>query len=193
MTDLGRLDPASTAVLLMDFQNDIVGGFDGAGGAMTAAARVAAAARAAGAPVIYVVVAFRPGYPEIASSNATFSGLKSAGRMLLGTDGVAVHASVAPKAGEVTVVKHRVGAFSDTDLAAVLRGCNARTLVLTGVATSGVVLSTLRHAADQDYRCIVVRDACADRDDEVHRVLLDKVFPRQATVTTSGEIQFAAR
>jgi nicotinamidase-related amidase len=49
------------------------------------------------------------------------------------------------------------------------------------------VLSTLRQAADLDYRLVVLEDACADRDEEVHRVLTGKVFPRQAVVTTTGE------
>jgi len=62
-----------------------------------------------------------------------------------------------------------------------------RTLVLAGIATSGVVLSTLRQAADLDYGLVVLRDACADADEEVHRVLLDKVFARQADVLTVDE------
>jgi nicotinamidase-related amidase len=55
-------------------------------------------------------------------------------------------------------------------------------LVLAGIATSGVVLSTLRQAADLDYRLTVLADGCLDADPEVHRVLLEKVFPRQAEV-----------
>ena len=58
---------------------------------------------------------------------------------------------------------------------------------IKGIATSGVVLSTLRQAADLDYRLIVLSDACADRDPEVHRVLLEKVLPRQALVTETDE------
>jgi nicotinamidase-related amidase len=55
-------------------------------------------------------------------------------------------------------------------------------LVLCGIATSGVVLSTLREAADKDYQLTVFADGCADADEEVHRVLLSKVFPRQAEI-----------
>jgi nicotinamidase-related amidase len=58
-------------------------------------------------------------------------------------------------------------------------------LILTGIATSGVVLSTVRQAADADYRLTVVGDCCLDSDAEVHSVLIGKVFPRQATVTTA--------
>lgn len=69
----------------------------------------------------------------------------------------------------------------------ILRAQRVQTLVLAGIATSGVVLSTLRQAADMDYRLVVLRDGCADADEEVHRVLLDKVFPRQADVRTVDE------
>jgi nicotinamidase-related amidase len=81
-----------------------------------------------------------------------------------------------------------VSAFAGTDLETVLRAREVDTLILFGIATSGVVLSTIRHAADADYRMIVVGDCCLDRDDEVHRCLVEKVFPRQATVVTSDEI-----
>ncbi len=69
-----------------------------------------------------------------------------------------------------------------------MRASGIDTLVLTGLATSGVVLSTVRHAADADYRLFVVEDCCADRDDEVHRILMEKVFPRQATVIQSSDL-----
>jgi len=69
----------------------------------------------------------------------------------------------------------------------VLRGLDVDTMVLTGIATSGVVLSTLRQAADLDYRLVVLADGCLDADPEVHRVLTEKVFPRQADVTTVDE------
>jgi nicotinamidase-related amidase len=63
----------------------------------------------------------------------------------------------------------------------------ATSLVLAGIATSGVVLSTLRMAADLDFGLTVLSDACADGYPEVHRVLLEKVFPRQADVVTTAE------
>jgi nicotinamidase-related amidase len=83
---------------------------------------------------------------------------------------------------DVVVTKHRVSAFAGTDLDMILRANHIETLVLAGIATSGVVLSTVRHAADADYRIIIVEDCCADRDPEVHRVLTEKVFARQTTV-----------
>jgi nicotinamidase-related amidase len=70
----------------------------------------------------------------------------------------------------------------------VLRANGVETLVLAGIATSGVVASTIRHAADADYRLVVVSDCCADPDPEVHRVLTEKVFGRPATVTTAETV-----
>jgi nicotinamidase-related amidase len=85
------------------------------------------------------------------------------------------------------VVKKRVSAFTGSDLEVLLRSAGVDHLVLAGIATSGVVLSTVREAADRDYRLTVLADACADNDPEVHRVLVEKVFPRQAEVTVVAD------
>jgi len=55
-------------------------------------------------------------------------------------------------------------------------------------ATSGIVLSTARQAMDLDFQCIVVPDACADLDDEVHRVLCDKVFAKHNQIVAAAEL-----
>jgi nicotinamidase-related amidase len=80
-----------------------------------------------------------------------------------------------------------VSAFSGSDLDVLLRASNVDSLVLCGIATSGVVLSTIRQAADLDYSLTVLSDACLDADPEVHDVLMRKVFVRQATVLTTRE------
>lgn len=183
------IDRARTALLLMDFQTEVLAMFgERAAPALARAAELRAAARAAGLPVVYVTVGFRPGYPEVSPRNASFAALAQGTRFVLTTPGADVAPALRPEAGDVVVVKHRVSAFAGTDLEIVLRAKAIDTLILSGVATSGVVLSTLRHAADADYRALVVEDACADRDDEVHRVLTGKVFPRQATVITTAEV-----
>ncbi len=173
----------------MDYQKDIVGAYPEAlRNELLAKARIVLArARHEGIPVIYVVVRFREGYPEISSHDIARRGIRDSGRLREGTSGAEIHPSVAPQPGEVVVTKRRTGPFSTSDLAAVLNAQGIKTLVLMGVATSGVVLSTVRWAADIDYQIIVLADCCADQDEEVHRVLTGKVFPRQATVVTSRE------
>jgi nicotinamidase-related amidase len=91
------------------------------------------------------------------------------------------------------VTKRRVGSFSTTDLESILRAKSITTLVMFGISTSGVVLSTVRWAADMDYQIIVASDACADIDDEVHRILTEKVFPGQAAVVTAQVLAKALR
>ncbi len=195
MAEALTIDREHTAVLIMDYQNDIVSGVTANyPHLLDRAAAVVRGARQAGVPVIYVVVRFRPGYPEVSARNKLFSGLKAAGRLAEGTPGAEIHAQVAPQPGDVIVTKRRVGAFSTTDMESVLRAYNVTSLVLLGIATSGVVLSTVRWAADADYDMIVLEDCCADMDDEVHRVLTQKVFPRQTTVVqTQAYIQALAR
>jgi nicotinamidase-related amidase len=183
------LDPKTTAFLFMDFQNGIVPALgDRADEVLRPALAVLEAARASGAPVVFVRVAFRAGYPEVSSRNLSGAALKGSGRLVLDAPDAQIIDAMAPRPTEPMVVKHRVGPFGGTDLAPILRAHAVDTLVLLGIATSGVVLSAVRHAADEDYRLVVVEDACADRDPEVHRVLMEKVFPRQATVARSEAV-----
>jgi len=174
-------------LLVMDFQEGIVERL-GSPSVIDAAARAVRAARASEIPVMFVRVGFRPGYPEVAHDNATFNAVKQVGEtMTQDHPATQVHSALEPLSHEPVVVKRRVSAFSGSDLDVLLRAAGADTLVLAGIATSGVVLSTLRQAADLDYRLTVLEDACADRDPEVHRVLTEKVFPHQARVTTADE------
>jgi nicotinamidase-related amidase len=87
----------------------------------------------------------------------------------------------------VIVSKRRVSAFSGSDLDVVLRSGGITSLVLAGIATSGVVLSTLRQAADLDYGLTVLADGYLDADPEVHRILVGKVFTRQADAVSIAD------
>ena len=189
------LEPAKTALLLMDFQNMIVGMVGDQGPALLERAQKArAAARAAGMAVMHVRVAFDDaGYAAISPRNKGFSAL--GGRRVL-TDGspeAAIHSALTPAADEEVFTKTRVGALSTTNLEARLKARGIDTLVLTGIATSGCVLSTLRDDADRDYRMLVIGDCCGDADAEVHRVLTEKVFLRQADVITLEDFIGATR
>jgi nicotinamidase-related amidase len=114
-----------------------------------------------------------------------FSGIASrAGTVVAPEEAMQIHESVQPRPDEPIVTKLRVSAFAGSDLEVLLRSNQIDTLILSGIATSGVVLSTLREAADKDFALTVLSDACIDTDPEVHRILTEKVFPHQAEVVS---------
>lgn len=178
----------TTALLLMDFQNGIAGRTEYQP-AVAAAEEALASARSQGMPVIFVRVGFRPGFPEVAESNLRFSSAKRSNNpgMYQDSDGTQILDSMRPRPEEPVVLKKRISAFAGSDLQLLLRGLEVDSLVMAGVSTSGVVLSTLRYASDLDFRLTVLSDACADSDPEVHRVLTQKVFPVQAEVMTTEQ------
>jgi nicotinamidase-related amidase len=177
----------NTALLVMDMQLGILPRLPGAELLLVKMSKAIAAAREKQIPVIYVVVGFRQGAPEVSMNNKSFGAGKEQFAHMDMTQFMTVHPDIAPTDGEVTVTKRRVSAFTGSDLEVVLRAFEVKHLVLTGIATSGVVLSTLREAADKDYKLTVIEDCCGDSDEEVHRVLTTKVFPRQAEVITLEE------
>jgi len=172
----------NTALLVMDMQAGTLGTLRDTGALIGNVAKAIANARDKKITVIYVTVGFRQGMPEINMNNKSFAAAKERFGGVNMDEFMKIHQDIAPLPGEVTVVKRRISAFTGSDLEVVLRASGTRHLVLTGIATSGVVLSTIREAADKDYRLTVLADCCADGDEEVHRVLTTKVFPRQANV-----------
>jgi nicotinamidase-related amidase len=176
------------ALLVMDVQEGIVTRYAQAGDVLKPISAAIRAARAVAIPVIYVKVAFRPGFPEISPRNKSFSATRQQQSSLSAAiTTMEIHPAIAPEPTDIVVTKRRVSAFSGSDLEVVLRAQDITHLVLCGIATSGVVLSTLREAADKDYQLTVLADCCVDSDEEVQRVLLSKVFPRQAEVVQSSE------
>lgn len=178
----GSMTMTKSALLVMDVQQAITGRVSD-DGYLPRLAGALAAARGAGIPVMYVVIGFRSGHPETSKANKSFAALPP-GAFTEDDPGAAIHPAVAPEPGEAVITKKRVSAFTGSDLRLLLRSAEIDHLILTGIATSGVVLSTLREAADLDYRLTVLSDGCVDSDAEVHQVLTGKVFPRQAEVTT---------
>ncbi|HEY4218700.1 MAG TPA: isochorismatase family cysteine hydrolase [Gemmatimonadaceae bacterium] len=172
-----------TALLVMDVQQGILDRLPN-GDAYVATVRAAVdAAHARHIPVIHVVVGFRAGMPEVSKRNKSFSALQTGAYPGL----IDPKPAITPTGDDIVVTKRRVSAFAGSDLEVLLRGREIGHLVLTGIATSGVVLSTLREAADKDFEITVLSDLCLDFDAEVHQVLVEKVFPRQANVITSQE------
>ncbi len=168
----------------MDVQGPILGGLANKEEYLKRVQTAVDAAHAKNIPVIYVVVGFRSGTPEFNPSNKGLRTMRDAGMV----DSLIDPAPALPLAeADTLVIKRRVSAFSGSDLEVILRSKSISRLVLAGISTSGVVLSTLREAVDKDYALTVLSDLCADRDNEVHRVLTEKVFPRHADVVSSAE------
>lgn len=174
----------NTALLLMDMQNAIAGRFAENGETLLPFQKALEAARRHDIPVIFVRLAFREDYPEVSPRNKMFSMISNSGwgPMTESDFATQILDSLRPEPGEPIVTKVRVSAFSGSSLEVILRSRQIDTLILSGITTSGVVLSTLREAADRDFALTVLSDACLDADSEVHRVLMEKVFPRQANV-----------
>ena len=168
MTQQVAIDREKAVVLIMDFQQRIVNNVASEPDSVVSnAALVLDGARQAGIPVIYVVHrggAFADYAPD-----------------------VELHEGVTPAEGETVITKVRPGPFSTTALDVNLREMGKDTLIVMGVATSGCVLSAVRWAVDVNYKFIVVADACSDADPEVHRVLTEKVYPRQGAVMTAEQ------
>ncbi|MFD6160958.1 cysteine hydrolase [Nocardia sp. NPDC060256] len=177
-----------TLLLSMDFQLGLLEQLPTAAADAAVTTRlVLSAARRAGIQVGHVVAGFRPGYPELAPWNTAFAGIAEAGRLVAGGPDTAIHPALAPVGPEFVITKSRVSAFGATDLDRILRSREITTLVLVGVATSGVVLATLLDAFDRDYRVVVLRDCTADADKQIHHALTERIFPRYSRVLYSDE------
>lgn len=135
-------------------------------------------------PVIFIKPNFRSGAPEINERNKFFAKIKP---MVENAPPETFDASIAPQDNDMVIGKFRISAFSGNELEIILRTQGIEQLVLTGLATSGAVLTTVRDAADRDYQITVLSDACFDHDPEVHDVLMQKIFPSQASVMTVAE------
>lgn len=187
-TQLPTISISSTALLYMDFQVDICAHYPHAEALIARAGEVLEKVRSKGVVVGHVRVAFEESdYQAIPERNKAFSTLGAIKRFPAAAPDSQIVAELAPVDGEISVRKTRVGAMSTTNLEEQLQGKGIDTLVLAGIATSGVVLSTVRAGADKDFRILVLSDLCLDADPQVHQVLIEKVFPRQAWVMSSED------
>jgi nicotinamidase-related amidase len=188
-TTTPTLVPDRTALLLMDYQNAVLGFVPEPEQVLDRARAALDWARANQVQVVYVRVAFSAeDHASVPGHSKAFAPVAANSFLLDGSPEAALHDSFDVQDGDIQVRKTRFGAFSTTELYRDLRAKGVDTLVVAGISTSGVVLSTLRDAADQDYRLFVLADATTDPDPEVHRVLIEKVFPHQADILRTGDL-----
>ncbi|MGW2284846.1 cysteine hydrolase family protein [Streptomyces phaeochromogenes] len=189
MSTIPALDPQRTALLAMDFQNGIVDQIPDAGALVERVGGAIADVRASGGTIGYVRVAFtEDDWAAVPENNKSFSAVAAAKMLHHEETATQIDARIAPEDGDIVVRKIRYGAGSTTDLHQQLRDRDIDTLILSGISTSGVVLSTLIDVADRDYRVYVLTDGIADSDPEVHRILVDNVFPSRAHVIDTTQL-----
>ncbi|MGY6019955.1 cysteine hydrolase family protein [Streptomyces spinosirectus] len=173
-----------TALLSMDLQLSNLGHVPD--DYLPAAVRALETARAGGVPVIHVALRLRPGHVDAHPRNKIFGGLPT--HLFTADDpGAAIHPDVAPRGDEIVVHKNRVSAFAGNNLQQILAAQDIDHLVLAGIATGGIVLSTALQAADLDHRVTVLSDACADPDPALHHTLTTTVLNRRGEVATTKE------
>lgn len=184
------VDPARTALLVMDLQPAILDRFEHADELLDRASQAISTVRGHGGHIGYVRVAFKdeelaaiPAHSRMAAAAAA-----GGGAFRVGSPSSAVHDRIAPQDGDIVVRKIRVGAFSTTDLLDQLCDRKIDTLILAGLSTSGVVLTTVREAHDRDFRVFVLADVTADPQPGVHEFLTERIFPRQGEVITLADL-----
>jgi len=192
-----KLDPKKTALLLLDLQVGLMKRFPEDHPILDNAASAIAVARKHGLQVAHIRVALDEGDANaVPKTNVTFANFKDNKEMLATMHPDAptsqVHPKVAPQEGDLVHRKIRYGPFMVYPSKAMLDDFEKKgidTVIIGGVATSGAVLSAVRQLADLDYGLVVIEDCCADGDAEVHKVLCEKVFPKQAKVIKSTELE----
>jgi len=187
--------------LVLDMENDLINeqGPNGktplgeqvkSRGIVARTAKAIAKARAAGVLVGYVRVGFSPDYRECPAASPVFGPAKKNGLFKLGAWGTEIHPDIAPKDGDLMIVKHRVSPFYSTTLEAQLRAQGVTKIYCSGVSSQAVVQATVRDGHDRDYEMIVLEDCCAAHSAEEHKNSIGSIS-RFCTVTTSGEVSFA--
>jgi nicotinamidase-related amidase len=191
-----------TAILIMDCQNDIV---DERGkmatlsdgtmarvikekNVLSTIARLAATGRNTLVPIIYVRHAYRPDYADVPLNMPLLTGVKRAQSLQDGTWGAEIHPNVAPHTGNFVITKTRVSAFYSSSLEALLSSHEITHLVLTGIATDGVVEGTARNGADRSYYVIIPEDCCVGTSEEAHRVILGGIMRALTIVCRAEEV-----
>jgi nicotinamidase-related amidase len=178
--------PSNTALLLLDFHRLFVGqaiGIDGSA-ALSVAVEMRSWAQARGIPVIHALidVSGQP-FPECKGLEGLKAFLasvkpedaKEATELLQGSTNNEVTFTRAP--GYVSALKSPL-------IEEFLHERGIKSLILTGLSTSGCVMRTAIQATDAEFVVSVISDACADRDEEVHRVVTEKILPSRGYVST---------
>lgn len=201
MSSTLRLDPARTALLVVDMQNAFVmsGGSMARLGLGTARGhaviepirRLLDVFRARRLPVIHTATTFRADYVDAGLVPERFPALRPLGHIISGTWDAQIVERLLPRAGEYLIGKSRFNAFYGTNLELVLRSLHVDTLVVAGVATNIGVESTIREAFIRDLRVVLPRDATASFTREMEDASLATIGFMFAELTSVADVESA--
>jgi ureidoacrylate peracid hydrolase len=193
------LDVRTSALLVVDLQNDTVGeqgafAADGAAafaarhGVLEKAKRLVAAARSAGMPVVFVWHVDEPGHRDSTRNAKLFRDIVSSNGLVRGTWGAAPVDGLEPEEGDAVVEKQRMSAFNSTTLDTKLRGLGTKTIVVCGAWTNFAIEHTCRDGADYGYEVVLAADATATIRDDWQQAALSYALTRIADVRTVDEL-----
>jgi nicotinamidase-related amidase len=177
------------ALLLLDFQYGVLDTIRNSADVLSRAEVALCWARQQRVQVAHVRVAFtEEDFARVPAHNKALRQVVESRRFADGSREAAIHSRVAPQGRELVVRKTRFGAFSTTELHRLLQELGIDTLILAGISTSGVVLSTVRDALDRDYEIYVLADSIADHDPQLHDALVERLLPQSVNVIDTGDL-----
>jgi nicotinamidase-related amidase len=193
------IDPSTTAVVLIEYQNDFTSDGGVLHGAVEAVMdktqmlentkRVLEAARAAGVTVMHAPITFAEGYNELsAHPYGILKGVVDGSAFVKGTWGAAINDEVAPEAGDIVVEgKRGLDTFASTNLDFILRSKGITTIALGGFLTNCCVESTMRSGYENGYKVITLKDCVAATSVEEHDNAIAYDYPMFSEPMTSEE------
>jgi nicotinamidase-related amidase len=200
MSETLRLDPATTALVLIEYQNeftspggvlhDAVADVMAKTGMLANTVALAEAARAAGVTVMHAPITFAPGYNELSRHPyGILKGVVDGSAFVKGTWGAAIVDELAPTGGDILIEgKRGLDTFASTNLDFILRSKGIETIVLGGFLTNCCVESTMRTGYEHGFRVITVRDCLAATSQEEHDNAIAYDYPMFSLPLTSAEV-----
>jgi nicotinamidase-related amidase len=182
-----KLDPKTTALVIIDLQKGIAGRevAPHSGPEVIAnAAKLADHFREQGSPVVLVRVSSIDGKDRLEQPNDAPP--MNWGSTPEGFDVIAEE--LGPKKGDLVITKHQWGAFYGTELDLQLRRRGVTTIVLGGISTNMGVESTARDAHERNYALVLVEDAMAAMSGETHKFAIENIFPRLGRVRSTEQV-----
>ncbi|MEU1483823.1 cysteine hydrolase [Streptomyces sp. NPDC005752] len=200
MSETFRLDPAKTALVLIEYQND----FTSEGGALNTAVSgvmektgmlantvaLVEAGRAAGVTIMHAPITFAPGYGELSRTPyGILKGVVEGSAFVKNTWGAAIVDDLAPAEGDIVIEgKRGLDTFASTNLDFILRNKGIDTIVLGGFLTNCCVESTMRTGYENGFRVVTLPDCVAATSQEEHENAITYDYPMFSIPMTSADV-----